>query len=127
MDENSEDRIGFIDFDFEFDAEISKEIRRLNKIYKDLDPDKKKLVAGLIENAAFLRVTLMNLSEIIKKKGYTEPYQNGASQFGTKNASEMNMYNVSLKNYTAIISKLDSFLPKLGRKPASPLMEFIEK
>jgi hypothetical protein len=94
------------------DEKIKKEIRRLKRIYKKMDPDVKKATQSLIENAAFMAVTLEDLQEIINKEGVISEYQNGANQWGTKKSPEVEVYNTMVKNHMAIIRQLTDLLPK---------------
>ena len=91
---------------------IKREIRRLNKIYKEMDPDSKKAIKSLIENAAFMAVTLEDLQETINREGVISEYQNGANQWGTKKSPEVEVYNTMIKHYMAIIKQLTDLLPK---------------
>jgi hypothetical protein len=91
---------------------IKREIRRLNKIYKEMDPDSKKAIKSLIENAAFMAVTLEDLQETINREGVVSEYQNGANQWGTKKSPEVEVYNTMIKHYMAIIKQLTDLLPK---------------
>lgn len=91
---------------------IKKEYEKLNKIYKNIDPDKKKVVDKLIGNSAFMAVTLEDLQEIITEKGCTEIYQNGANQSGVKKSSEVEVYNSMIKNYASIVKQLTDLLGK---------------
>ena len=43
------------------DERIRGEKRRLSRIYRDIDENKKKLAAGLIERAAFMRIECEDL------------------------------------------------------------------
>lgn len=94
------------------DERIKKEIRRLKNIYSKMDPDVKKVTQSLIENAAFMAVTLDDLQEIINKDGVISEYQNGANQWGTKKTPEVEVYNTMVKNHMAIIKQLTDLLPK---------------
>jgi hypothetical protein len=94
------------------DERIKKEIRRLKNIYSKMDPDVKKVTQSLIENAAFMAVTLDDLQEIINKDGVISEYQNGANQWGTKKSPEVEVYNTMVKNHMAIIKQLTDLLPK---------------
>lgn len=91
---------------------IKKELAKLNKIYKDIDGDKKKVVDNLIQNAAFMSVSLKELQEAINIKGYTEEYQNGEHQKGIKKAPEVDIYNTMIKNYSTVTKQLLDLLPK---------------
>lgn len=90
---------------------IKKENERLLKLYATLPENKLSIVTPLIQNAAFLKVTLEDLQEEINRQGCVDTYQNGKEQSGKKASAEISAYNTSLKNYTAIIEKLDRMLP----------------
>ena len=92
------------------DKRISKEIERLNEIFKNLSEDKKKLAKSIIENVAFMTVTLEDLQAAINKKGVVEEYRNGANQFGVKESSEVKIYNTMIKNHTSSVNKLIEML-----------------
>ena len=96
----------------EKNKKIKKELSKLNKIFKDIPEDKKNVVKGLIENAAFMGVTLKDLQELINTKGYTEEYQNGEHHKGTKKCPEVEIYNTMIKNYTNVVKQLMELLPK---------------
>lgn len=94
------------------EQKIASEKRRINGIFKNLDENTKKTVKSLIEEAAFMAVSLQELQEKINEKGYTEEYQNGANQKGVKKTSEIEIYNTMIKNYMAAIKQLTDALPK---------------
>jgi predicted transcriptional regulator len=91
---------------------IKKEIRRLRRIFKKMDDDTKKATQSLIENAAFMTVTLEDLQETINREGVISEYQNGANQWGTKKSPEVEVYNTMIKHYMSIIKQLTDLLPK---------------
>ena len=91
---------------------IKKETTRLNKLFKDLDENKKKLAKNLIENAAFMSITLEDLKKDIVKYGVKETYVNGKDQFGFKESIESKTYNTMIKNYMNIIKQLNDMLPQ---------------
>lgn len=103
----------------------NKELRKLRRIFKNVEKDKKDLVEQLIENAAFIAVELKKLQEHIAEHGCTEEYQNGANQKGKKKSSEVEVYNTMIKNYTAIIKQLTDLLPAGEGTGADALLEFI--
>ena len=49
------------------DKQIKKEISKFKKIFKNLDEDKKKILEKLIENVAFMAITLEDLQKQIKE------------------------------------------------------------
>ena len=91
---------------------IKSEKRKLSGIYTKIDKKTKKAVDSLIDEAAFMAVSLRELRTIINEKGYTEEYQNGANQKGVKKCSEIEVYNTMIKNYSAIVKQLTDLIPK---------------
>lgn len=91
---------------------IKSEKRKLSGIYTKIDKKTKKAVDSLIDEAAFMAVSLRELRTIINEKGYTEEYQNGANQKGVKKRSEIEVYNTMIKNYSAIVKQLTDLIPK---------------
>lgn len=94
---------------------IKREKEKLNGIYLRLDEETKKATASLIDEAAFMAASLYELRKSIDEKGYTEKYQNGANQWGTKKRSEVEIYNTLIKNYQATIKQLTDLIPKDDR------------
>jgi uncharacterized FlaG/YvyC family protein len=92
--------------------EIKKEISKLNKLFKDMDVNIKKSVHSVIENAAFMAVTLRDLQDYLNKNGLTCEYQNGENQFGTKKSPEIDIYNTMIKNFISSMKSLTDLLPK---------------
>lgn len=92
--------------------EIKKEISKLNKLFKDMEPKTKKAVQSVVENAAFMAVTLRELQEYLNKNGLTCEYQNGENQFGIKKAPEVEIYNTMIKNFISAMKSLTDLLPK---------------
>ena len=53
-------------------SRVSAEKKRLDTLYADLPENKKRLAAGLIERAAFMRVELEELEQFLTENGWTE-------------------------------------------------------
>ena len=104
---------------------ISVEIKRLNEIFKNLDDKRLDIAQPLINNAAFTRVTLDDLQDIIKKKGCVEEYQNGANQRGFKKTTEADVHIAMTKNLTTIMKQLMDLLPKEQKTESDELMDFL--
>ena len=91
---------------------INQEKNKLNRMFKEIEEKKKKMVEKLVMNAVFMAISLVDLQKIINEKGYTEEYQNGANQKGVKKCSEVEIYNTMIKNYSSVIKQLTDLLPK---------------
>ena len=105
---------------------IKKEKQILEKIFKKIDKNKQKIVEKLIDNVAFMSITLDELKEDIKKYGIKEEYMNGKNQFGFKESVESKTYNTMLKNYMSAIKQLIDLFPVDEQKKAGEdLLKFI--
>ena len=108
------------------EAMIKKELKKIKSIYKDLDLKRKKNAESLMNSAAFVAVSMMELEHIINLKGYMEEYQNGANQRGIKKCSEVEIYNNLAKNYLSYVKQLDDMLQKAGGQTKSDeLIDFL--
>lgn len=56
---------------------INKEKRRLKRIFKDIEGNKQKVVEGLLDDAAFMRVTLIDIKKDISVSGVIDELQQG--------------------------------------------------
>ena len=105
------------------DTRIKRERDRLLEIFSELDEKRRNTAVSLIENAAFMTVTLKDLRKTISENGVVSENQNGDNQFGTKKSPELEVYNTMIKNFTTIIKTLCDMLPE-GSSAASELLEF---
>lgn len=96
----------------EKNKKIKKELNRLKKLFKDLPENKKKISEKLIDNAAFMSISLEELKKDIITYGVKETYVNGKDQFGFKESIESKTYNTMIKNYMNIIKQLNDMLPQ---------------
>ena len=102
--------------------EIKKEIKRLEEVYKDIDVKRKDLLPGLIENAAFTRITLKYLAEDLKENGTTEMFSQSENQTPySRRRPEADLYNTMTGNYLKFVKQLDDMLPKAVEKPTEKI------
>ncbi|EQJ93933.1 TPA: hypothetical protein KOB80_003206 [Clostridioides difficile] len=93
------------------EAKIKKEINRLNRIFKDVDEKKKKSVEGLIQESAFMRITLEELKENINLFGVIDEMQQGEYSI-LRESPYVKTYNTMIQRYTTLNDKLLALLPK---------------
>lgn len=99
---------------------IDKERRRLSRQFAKLEKPNRAVVDGLIEQAAFLRVQLQELSEDLIEHGVTELFQQGEKQDPyDRQRPAANIYNSMNANYQKIIAKLNDLLPKPAGKTSA--------
>lgn len=95
------------------DERILKEERRLKKIYKDIDKDKIGIVEGLIQRAAYMRVTLEDWEKDIVENGCTEMFTQSINTPPYERERPVaRLYNTMNKNYQSIIKQLTDLVPK---------------
>lgn len=107
---------------FDKDSRIYEEFQRISVFFEDLAEHERSVILPLIQNAAFMRVTLEDLQKIIAEQGPVEAYQNGENQYGMKQSAAMQSYNSLIKNYAAVIKNLFNLLPP-ERKPVLSALE----
>lgn len=94
-------------------AKLTKEqieYNRLAELYQDIPENKRKLVEGLLVQAARLRVSLDNLWEDMKQHGETEMFRQGSDAFKHERP-EAKIFTARDKSYQAIIKQLNEQLP----------------
>ena len=95
------------------DERIRGEKSRLNRIYKDIDKNKKKLADGLIERAAFMRVECEDLEYDLIENGWTEQFQQSEKLEPYDRARPQGQaYQQLNANYQKVIKQLDALLPQ---------------
>lgn len=91
---------------------IEAELARINASFKAVDANQRAMAQPLLQNAAFMKVALEDMQELINAEGVTEEYRNGQNQYGEKPSSALQAYNATVKNYAAVIKALSQLLPK---------------
>lgn len=106
---------------------INKELRRLKKLFGEIDENKKKLVQATMEDVAFLTVTMQDLRENINRDGTTVEYKNGENQYGTKQSPDAQLYLQMSQKQTQAMKILVDCMPKAVRiDPANKGDDFDE-
>ena len=83
----------------------------MKEIYEELSPEERVICYAMLEEAAFLKVTLEGLRSEIEMNGCVDDYQNGANQFGKKISASLQSYNQTLKNYYVLMEKITKMFP----------------
>lgn len=105
---------------------IKQQKNKLKKIFNQLDKGTFSLVQNLINELAFMSITLEENRQHIEEHGVKELYMNGKGQFGYKESVESKNYNAMIKNYSNIVKQLVDFLPDKEKKGAGEdLLKFI--
>lgn len=96
----------------ERDIRIRKEAIRLKKVYKDIDKKKLSVVQGLIQRAAYVRISLEDIEVDIDENGFTEMFQQSEKQEPYERTRPIaDMYNKLYANYLKTTKQLTDLLP----------------
>ncbi|OAW39326.1 hypothetical protein A7I07_04655 [Staphylococcus epidermidis] len=107
-------KIGEDNMDLIKQKRIKKELSKLKKVYKDIPKDKMIIVDGLINRAAFMRISLEDMELDIHKYGFVEMFSQSETQTPYERERPVaRLYNSMNKNYQSIIKELTSHLKYL--------------
>ena len=95
----------------EQDERILAEIERLNDILKNIHESKRKIAKELINNIAFMSVTLQDLQELIKIQGPIVNFDQGSQKMLVENPAQKS-YNTMINRFTTATKQLFELLPK---------------
>lgn len=99
--------------DLSKEERIKREQRKLKRLYRDIAKDKKTLIDGLIQRAAYMRITLEDYEADIDENGYVELFtQSEKTEPYERERPVVRLYNTMNKNYQSIIRQLADLLPE---------------
>lgn len=111
----------------EKEKKIKQEINRLKKIFKDFEKDKAKILEGLINEAAFMKITLEETRQDLLQNGLTELFEQGEQSFN-RERPEVKIYTTFTQRYSVVMKQLIDLLPpELKKEETDELMNFIRK
>ena len=102
--------------------EIAKELKKLEKLFSAMPENRKRLCEGLLQNAAFMAVTLRELQQEVIAHGAVIECQSGNGFETIKDNPAQKSYTTMIARYSGIINQLLSLLP--GETAEDPLAEF---
>lgn len=109
------------------DEKILAEEKRLMKIFNHLDKDRLTINQKLINNAAFMGVTLQNLQTRINKDGAVIDFVNGNGFETINEHPAQKSYNTMINRYTVVIKQLTDLLNKdTVKDDKDELLEFLK-
>ncbi|MCC0641618.1 hypothetical protein IC217_15695 [Clostridioides sp. ES-W-0017-02] len=111
----------------EKEKKIKQEVSRLKKNYKDLEKEKVKILDGLVNEAAFLKISLEETREILTKEGLTEIFKQGKQEF-ERERLQVKIYLNFMKLYSSVMKQLIDIIPSdIKQEEEDELIEFIKK
>lgn len=113
--------------EIEKEKQIKKEIRKLRRLFKNLPKDKMKAADGLIQEAAFMKVTLEETRHVIDQEGILETFEQGAQKFLREHPATK-VYNTMIQRYATVCKQLFDMIPdpEAGKQAEDELMAFVK-
>ena len=93
------------------DTLVKREIARLTGLFKDIEKNRRLSTNGLINEAAFMKVTLQELKYEIDKDGPIDEMSQGEYSILREHPA-LKSYNTMVQRYAAILKQLTDLLPK---------------
>lgn len=91
---------------------IKKELSRLKKLYKEIPKNKLTLLTKLLDNAAYMAVTLEDLQQQVNEEGAIITIINGNGLETTTEHPAQKSYSVMVSKYASVIKQLGELLPE---------------
>ena len=99
-------------------SRVKREKKRLEALFAEIPESKKRLVEGLVERAAFMRVELEELEKDLAENGWVELFSQGKQEPYDRARPQGQTFNTMSANYQKIIKQLTDLLPKDTPVPA---------
>ncbi len=91
---------------------VKKEEKRLKRIFGKIEKNKKSTIEGLIQRAAFMRISLDEMEQDINENGFTEKFSQGNQEPYLRQRPISDIYSKMNASYQKIIKQLTDLLPK---------------
>jgi len=106
---------------------IAEEMRKWNELFKDISDDKREVAKKLIEEAAFMKVTLDILKVSIQLDGPTYDFVQGKQKMKVENPAQKS-YIQMINRYNTVCNTLFNLLPDDKQKEGDDgFDEFLKK
>lgn len=106
---------------------IKQEINRIKKLYKDFPKEKSKVLEGLINESAFIKISLEELRDNLLKNGFTEVFEQGEQRFN-RERPEVKIYTTFIQRYSNVMKQLIDLLPvEVKKEEADELLAFLNR
>jgi hypothetical protein len=112
--------------DIEKTRRFKREKARVRRICRNIEPSLLKAAAGLIEEAAWQRVTLEELRHMVDAEGILDCFEQGGDII-TRRHPAARAYVALVQRYCTTSKLLTSLLPDGGHDVGDELMAFVKR
>lgn len=112
-----------------YEKDIKSEIKGFTTLLADLDEEEMILPNKLIEELAFMRVTLRELKIKVMEDGVVTEMEQGAYSIDRENPA-LKSYNTTIQRYNTTLKQLDDMVHKISPEKATEvnlLSEFLAR
>lgn len=99
-------------------------LEKLKSKIDKLDIDNKEVAYDLLEELIFMKATMGELKDTVRKQGATYLFKQGEQEYLKENPA-MKSYNTTIPKYNAIYKQLLSLLPE-QQKESNAFMDFVK-
>lgn len=108
------------------DRDISKEMKKLKKILKEIPQDRQAVAQSLYTELVFMQKTLEKLRQQVEEEGPTAMFKQGKQEFLREHPA-LKGYNTTVQRYSLLYKQLTDLLPPTaGTQQSDPLIDFIK-
>lgn len=91
--------------------EVNKKIKLIESVVGEIPEKKLPLAQSIIARLAWMMISVEELENLVDTEGYTDTYQNGANQSGTKKNPNLESYLAMMQRYNQTLESLLRLLP----------------
>ncbi|GAA0121737.1 hypothetical protein UT300018_10530 [Clostridium faecium] len=106
--------------------DISKDMKALKKILKDIPKDRQPIAQSLYNELLFMQNTLIKLKEQVEEEGPTAMFKQGKQEFLREHPA-LKGYNTTIQRYSLLYKQLTDLLPPpVNPQKNNELIDFIK-
>lgn len=106
--------------------QLSKELKRLKQILKNVPKDRQPIAENLFEELAFMEKTMDGLKAQVNEEGATAMFEQGSQKFLREHPA-FKGYISMIQRYNQTLKQLIDLLPKAdGQEQEDALMAFVK-
>lgn len=112
----------------EQDKRIKKEINKFRKFIKDLDTEEKRMAMNMVNELAFMKITLEDLKKEVNANGVVTEMPQGEYSITRENPA-LKSYNTMIQRYNSTLKQLDDYINKISPQTdeLDTLSQFVQK
>lgn len=114
--------------DLDQEKRIKREISKFKQFIKDLEEEEKNMAMNMIDELAFMKVTLQDLKEEVNSSGVVTEMSQGKYSIQRENPA-LKSYNTMIQRYNSTLKQLNDYISTLSPQDfdSDKLNQFLQK